>query len=112
MKKNTRKTDKLGRRQYSLSERRKLVSKYESSGLSQAAFCRNHKLFATTFNTWLRMFGKSKEAALPVTFAEADLVIPSGLAVEVEYPDGRRLKLFNLQMRDEHAAFIRQVASC
>lgn len=112
MKKTTRKTDTLGRRKYSVNERRKLVSNYKRSGLSQADFCRKNETCATTFNNWLRQFGGAETDIADVNFAEAEIVVPSVLDIEIEYPDGRRLKMHNFQLTEEHAIFIRQVASC
>jgi len=55
MKIQSRKTDKLGRKQYSKSERRELVHKYQRSGMSQSALCKDYGLIGTTLSGWLHL---------------------------------------------------------
>jgi len=107
-----RKTDKLGRKRYSKSERRGLVLKYQKSGMSQTAFCEAHGLFCTTFSGWRQRMWKAPDAS--VTFAEIELPAPAvhGIEAEVAYPDGRILRLRNVPADGAHAAFIREVVSC
>jgi len=50
-----RKTDKLGRTQYSKSERWELVHKYQRSGMSQSALCKAYGLIGTTLSGWLHL---------------------------------------------------------
>jgi len=109
-----RKTDKLGRRQYSKGERRKLVQKFMESGMSQTAFCEAHGLFCTTFSGWRQRMRNKKTEEAPVTFAEVELPAPGvrGIDAEVSYPDGRILRLRNVPADSAHAAFIREVVSC
>jgi 2-oxoglutarate dehydrogenase complex dehydrogenase (E1) component-like enzyme len=48
------------------AERREaLVAKYRESGLTQAAYCRQHGLNATTFSGWLRRYRAVPEGAIP-----------------------------------------------
>jgi transposase-like protein len=107
-----RKTDKLGRKRYSKSERRGLVQKFLKSGMSQTTFCEAHGLFCTTFSGWRQRMRKAPDA--PVTFAEVELPAPAvhGIEAEVAYPDGRILRLRNIPADGAHAAFIREVVSC
>ncbi len=114
MKTKDPKTDKLGRRQYSKSERRKLIRNFQKSGMSQTAFCEAHGLFCTTFSGWRQRMRNKKTEEAPVTFAEVDLPAPAvhGIEAEVAYPDGRILRLRNVQADGGHAAFIREVISC
>jgi len=114
MKIQSRKTDKLGRKRYSKSERRVLVQKYQKSGMSQTAFCEAHGLFCTTFSGWRQRMLKGKTDGASVTFAEVELPAPGvrGIDAEVSYPDGRILRLRNVPADGAHAAFIREVVSC
>jgi len=114
MKTQIMKTDKLGRKQYSKSERRELVQKYQRSGMSQSAFCKAYGLIGTTLSGWLHLMRKKKKEEFPVEFAEVELPPSklSGIEAEVIYPDGKILHLQNVQANGEHAAFIRQVLSC
>lgn len=112
MKTKNRKTDKLGRRQYSKGERRGLVQKFIKSGMSQTAFCEAHGLMCTTFSGWRQRMRNRKTPEAPVTFAEVELPAAAsrGIEAEVVYPDGRILRFRNVPA--DHAAFIREVISC
>ena len=108
------KTENSGRKRYAESERRELLRKYGRSGMTQAAFCRANGLTAVTFSKWLRARGGKGRDRSAVGFAEVEIA-PSAvrdLAVEVARPDGRVFRFRNLRADDEHAAFIRRVASC
>jgi transposase-like protein len=108
------KAEKMGRMRYAESERRELVSKYRGSGMTQAAFCRANGVKAVTLSKWLRTQGKSGRGGCGAGFAEVEIVPPAvrDLAVEVARPDGRVFRFRNLRADEEHAAFIRRVASC
>jgi transposase-like protein len=113
MKNQRIKTDKLGRRQYSKNERRKLVRKFERSGMTQVAFSKANGLVSTTLAGWIRSLGSKKKKEFPVEFAEVELspAVPD-ICAELIYPDGRVLHLRNMQPSADHASFIRQVLSC
>jgi len=70
-----RKTDKLGRKQYSKSERRELVHKYQKSGMSQSALCKAYGLIGTTLSGWLHLMRKKKREQFPVEFAEVEIIV-------------------------------------
>lgn len=114
MKTKNRKTDKLGRRQYSKSERRELVQKFMKSGMSQTAFCEAHGLMCSTFSGWRQRMRNRKTQEDPVTFAEVELpaATSQGIDAEVVYPDGRILRLRNVPADGAYASFIREVVSC
>ncbi len=46
------KTDSRGRRIYPAEERERLIKEYQSSGLTQKAFCRRESISLHTFVTW------------------------------------------------------------
>ncbi|MFO7938000.1 MAG: hypothetical protein R6V06_10415 [Kiritimatiellia bacterium] len=71
--KQSRKTDKLGRRQYSKDERRKLVRRFERSGMTQSAFSKANGIFSTTLSGLIRSFGRNRKKDFPVEFAEVEL---------------------------------------
>ena len=108
------KTDKPGRRRYAESERRELIRKYCKSGMTQAAFCGANGLTAVSLSKWLRARGGKGRGRGAAGFAEVEIAPPAvrDLAVEVARPDGRVFRFRNLRADDEHAAFIRRVASC
>lgn len=80
--------------------------------MSQAAFCRENNIVATTFTNWLRRDAKKKDAA--AKFAEIEISAPAlaGASAEIIYPDGKVLRLRDLQITEECAAFVRGVISC
>ncbi|MFO7937653.1 MAG: hypothetical protein R6V06_08635 [Kiritimatiellia bacterium] len=96
MKKQSRKTDKLGRRQYSKNERRKLVRTFERSGMTQSAFSKVNGIYSTTLSGWIRSFGRNRKKDVPVEFAEVDLpAVKPEISAKLVYPDGRVLHLKN-----------------
>ena len=108
------KTDKAGRKRYLESERRELVRKYGRSGMTQAAFCRANGLSDVTFSKWVRARGGKNRGPGAAGFAEVEVAPPIviGLALEVVRADGSVFRFKNLRADEEHAAFIRRVASC
>lgn len=111
MKPQSETTYKKTRKRYTSAERRSLVSRYQKSGLSQAAFCRKNNIAASTFTKWLGQCAKPKGAA--VKFVEFELPTPveTGASLEVVYPDGTLLRLRDFALTEESAAFIRKVMS-
>lgn len=111
MKTNKQRADKRGRVLRSAERRRELVAAFRSSGKSQAAFCRERDLNATTFNGWLR-----RAAGQQPTFAQVELTPPIEraesvpAAVEVLLPNGARVGIRHQGRRDELVALVRGVA--
>jgi transposase-like protein len=99
-------------KRYTPAERRSLVRRYQKSGLSQAAFCRKNNIVATTFTNWVRRCAKKMDVG--AKFAEIEISAPAlaGASAEIVYPDGKVLRLRDLQITEESAAFIRKVISC
>jgi hypothetical protein len=57
-------------------QQQKHVETWQASGLSQAAYCREHKLNAKTFSNWLRIYrieqtGTKVSTIIPVTIKSA-----------------------------------------
>ena len=82
-----------------------VVEKYLASGLSQKAFCDQHKLPAASFSYWLRKYRKAHagspgapapgtpEAFVPIritatssTQSACELVFPNGVTVRFSHP--------------------------
>ena len=112
MKNKPKKRGKSNCTRYSPGERRGWVNKFKNSGMSQSAFCKANGIIATTLSNWLYLRKNKKHIEKPVTFAEVDIEISPRLSVEIEYPDGKRLKLHDFQVTGAHAEFLRQVISC
>jgi len=51
---DTNGTNKQGRTSYTEDERRELIGEFRSSGLTQAAFCREWNINPATLGKWLR----------------------------------------------------------
>ena len=66
-----------GRASYTDEERRELVEEFKTSGLTQAAFCREWNLNSKTLARWLRIERKGNE----VSFCELEL---SGEAISAD----------------------------
>jgi transposase-like protein len=58
-----------GRASYTEEERRELIDEFQSSNLTQAAFCREWNLNSKTLARWLRIEREDRE----VSFCEVDL---------------------------------------
>ena len=113
MKTNERHVNKRGRVLRNAERRRELVAGFRSSGQSQAAFCRERGLNATTFNGWLRQAAAQRPAFAQVeVVAQPDPATNAPAAVEVLLPNGARVGIRHQGQRDELIALIRGVAGC
>jgi len=71
-----------------------LVAKWEASGLTQTAFCRQESIHLHTFNYWKVKLSKEQEPEEPTGFVPLDFIkSPAQGHIEVFYPDGTRLHL-------------------
>jgi hypothetical protein len=108
MKTNERCTDKWGRVLRSAERRREMVAAFRNSGQTQAAFCRERGLNATTFSGWLH---RAATAPTPA-FAQIEMPVSPQEAVEVWLPNGVRIVIRHPGQRDELVALIRGVCGC
>ncbi|VGO19508.1 IS66 family insertion sequence element accessory protein TnpA [Pontiella sulfatireligans] len=74
---DTNENNGSGRASYTDEERRELIEEFKTSGLTQAAFCREWNLNSKTLTRWLRIEREDNE----VSFCEVAL---SGEAVLVD----------------------------
>lgn len=86
------KRDSRGRRIMKAQERDRLIREYESSGLTQKAFCRREGINLHTFVSWLgkrKGPGKAAKSKEPI-FEEVFLSTGRGrpVALEVQLPGG------------------------
>ena len=89
------KRDSLRRVTLSVIEKRALIEKYKSSGLSQQAYCKKAGLAWTTFNGWLKaglgkgVVSKPKSAKMGVKFHEVQLAnVSTSSAMVLKLPSG------------------------
>ena len=79
--------------------RAQLLAAFERSGLSAAAFARQHRLHYTTFCNWRQRQGQAKPAPdfvqveLPPPSAPAELVLELGTGVRVRITEEGQLEL-------------------
>lgn len=66
---NTNENNVSGRASYTENERRELIEEFNSSGLTQAAFCREWNINPKTLARWLRVEREESE----VSFCEVEV---------------------------------------
>ena len=77
-----------GRVQRSATDWQEIMTQYERSGRSKAAFCRSQSISPSTFDVWYR---KLRSKKTPQGFVEVKPVVEAsigGWLVEIELPDG------------------------
>jgi transposase-like protein len=75
------------------TQRARLLAQFERSGLSAAAFARQHRLHYTTFCGWRQRQGK---AAPSPGFVQVELPPPAPAALVIEWGDLARMHLTSL----------------
>ena len=95
------KVDRAGRLRFTREQREALLDAFEQSGMSGAAFAREHGVKYPTFATWLqrRRMDRSEAEASSLTLAEVVVSEGDGIAdpapsgLRVELPGGARLEV-------------------
>lgn len=89
------------------------VAGWRSSGLTQAAYCRQHGLSLASLGYWRRTLGKAAaapaSALVPIVVGEA--VTPDE-AIEVQLPNGLRARLPTGMAPSHWAPVIRALRTC
>ena len=105
--------------QIRLRKRRTLVESFRSSGMTRKAFCHQNKIALSTLDWWLRKLkcenravshspskqGKDLPLFIPITQARSDT---TGNAVELHFPDGRKLILPAIRGIDDVIRIVRE----
>jgi len=120
MKTKERRTDRRGRVQRTVEQRRELIEEYKASGLGKAEFCRQRGVNLGTFCHWFdtkkkrRRKRATKGSAQAPRFAEVAVVQPTveQAAVEILLPNGSRIGIRHQGKRDDLVALVRGVAGC
>jgi len=107
---DTNDINRQGRVSYSAEDRRGLVAEFESSGSTQAAFCREWNINPATFGKWLRT-GRESEAKVSFCEVEAGTVAESNGKVRVCLPN-RVEVVVPVGSLDELGAVLREAAKC
>lgn len=98
-----------GRPGYSAEDRRELINEFRSSGLTQAAFCREWQINPNTFCGWLR--ADQKDMA-PVSFCEVQVpAAESSPPIVVELSGGTQVRI-PCDAAGGFCATLREVAAC
>ena len=77
------------------TQQQKHIEAWQASGLSQVAYCRQHKLNSKTFSNWLRIYRTKQVSAAAPTFIPLEIkrkASPSGLLC-LRWPQGHTLEL-------------------
>jgi transposase-like protein len=88
----------LSRRRFSSQQRAELIAQYQRSGLTQAAFVRQHKLGLATLTKWLRQHRQTQPPAKRIApaFQALDLsrmLTGPNWAAEIVLPEGATVRL-------------------
>lgn len=98
-----------GRSGYSADERRELIDKFRSSGLTQAAFCRQWEINPTTFSGWLRA---GRQQVEPLEFYEVQMpATVSNGPIVVGLPGGAQVSI-PCESAGSFAATLKEIATC
>ena len=106
---DTNENNASGRASYTEEERRELIEEFNSSGLTQAAFCREWNINAKTLARWLRIERQETEVpfceveipSAPLSAGELKICLPNGIEVQVR-----------AALRDDFGAVMRELARC
>ena len=106
---DTNENNASGRASYTEDERRELIEEFNSSGLTQAAFCREWNINSKTLARWLRIEREGAE----VSFCEVDVQTapPSDSELEICLPNGIAVQL-RIPSLDSLGSVMREVARC
>jgi transposase-like protein len=107
---DTNESNKQGRFSYSAEDRKGLVEEFESSGLTQAAFCREWNINPATFGKWLR---SEREEEAKVAFCEvaAETAAESSVEVRVCLPNRVEVAV-PVRSPGDLANVLREAAQC
>lgn len=98
-----------GRASYTDEERRELIEEFKTSGLTQAAFCREWNLNSKTLARWLRIEREDNE----VSFCEVELSGEAVLADEVRIRLPNQIEVVvPLASSAALGALLREAAGC
>lgn len=106
---DTNENNGTGRASYTDEERRELIEEFKTSGLTQAAFCREWNLNSKTLARWLRIERQEND----VTFCEVEVQSGPPVADELRIllPNGVEVEL-SIPSLNELGAVLREVAGC
>jgi transposase-like protein len=93
-------------RRHSVADRERLLDEFKSSGLTQRAFAGRLGIHPATLSGWVR-----KAAQAPEGFAEVSLPLSAPAPIEVDLPNGVRIRVRTTGDVSRTAELIRAVAA-
>jgi transposase-like protein len=98
-----------GRASYTKEERQELINEFQSSGLTQAAFCREWNINPKTLVRWLRVGREDDE----ISFCEVDVQSEPPRADELKIclPNGIEVQL-RIMSLNKLGPVLREAAGC
>jgi len=98
-----------GRASYTEEERRELIEEFQSSNLTQAAFCREWNLNSKTLARWLRIEREEAE----ISFCEVEVQPGASTAGELRIclPNGIEVAL-KIASSEDLGSILREAARC
>ena len=77
------------------AQQQKHIESWEASGLSQVAYCRQHKLNSKTFSNWLRVYRSQQIVAAAPTLIPVEIKSKTLLSGSLclRWPQGHTLEL-------------------
>lgn len=98
-----------GRASYTEEERRELIEEFQSSNLTQAAFCREWNLNSKTLARWLRIEREDNEVSFCEVELSNDTVLPD--EVRVCLPN-RIVVVISVTSPEGLGSVLREAAGC
>lgn len=107
----------MARRRHNAAERREWAAKYRASGLSGAAFAREHGLEVESVYRWGREFAEAQatsanRAGFEEVRVRAEVGTPTGGEVELCLGNGRSLRVGPASDLELVASLVRMLESC
>ena len=109
--------DIRGRILRSAEDRRVLIERYKSSGLSKVEFCRQNGLKLTTLYCWMnaghgKVRRRRRRGSGPVKFAGVEVALGKTAPIEIELPSRICIRLQEAGVVGDLVKFVREVGSC
>ena len=93
-------------RRYSAEDRERLINEFQTSGQTGRAFCEEQGLHPATLSKWIR-----RASPVPTGFTEVSVAMPSPAPIEVDLPNGVRIRVRTTGDISRTAELIRAVAA-
>jgi transposase-like protein len=103
---------------FSPEDRKRLIADYNASGLTRSAFCKLEGIHPVTLSKWMRDAsaacedqGVVEQAKSLASFVETSVPMLSSASLEVDLPNGVRIRVRTTHDVSDTAALIRAMAA-